>query len=99
MARFCIGRPSRPTVLACIALVVALGGQNAYAAATNFLLSTRNTSSAATILDGSAVAGKALAVTNLNTTSGATALALNVATGHAPFTVNSGTEVTNLNAD
>jgi hypothetical protein len=40
-----------------------------------------------------------LQLTNTNTTAGATALGLTVATGHPPFTVNSGTKVTNLNAD
>jgi hypothetical protein len=45
------------------------------------------------------VAGKGLQVNNTSTGVGATALGLNVASGHAPFTVNSGTKVANLNAD
>jgi hypothetical protein len=40
-----------------------------------------------------------LQLNNTNTATGSTALGLNVATGHAPFTVNSATKVTNLNAD
>ena len=98
MSRLRFGRPSRPTVIACVALVVALGGQDVYAAATNFLLNTSNTSTAATTLNGSAVAGKALQVTNTNTGAGATALGLSVASGHAPFTVDSATKVAKLNA-
>lgn len=38
-------------------------------------------------------------MSNTSTTTAATALGLNVASGHAPFTVNSGTKVANLNAD
>jgi hypothetical protein len=99
MSRLHLARPSRPTLLAGVALAVALGGQNAYAAATNFLLNTSNTSTAQTTLNGSAVAGRALQITNTNTAAGATALGLNVASGHPPFAVNSATKVTNLNAD
>ena len=40
-----------------------------------------------------------LQVTNNSTGAGATALGLNVASGHPPFAVNSGTKVANLNAD
>lgn len=91
--------PSRSMVVALVALAVAAGATNAYAAAKNFVLNVANTSSAQTTLNGSAVAGKALQVTNTNTASGATALGLSVASGHAPFTVNSSTKVTDLNAD
>ena len=62
-------------------------------------LNVSNTSSAQTTLNGSAVAGKALQVTNTNAASGATALGLSVAPGHAPFTVDSPAKVTDLNAD
>jgi hypothetical protein len=86
-------------VVAAVALVVALGATNAHGAATNFLLNTSNTSKSQTTLNGSAVAGKALQITNTNTASGATALSLSVASGHTPFTVNSGTKVASLNAD
>jgi hypothetical protein len=40
-----------------------------------------------------------LTLENLTSGTGATALALNVASGHAPLTTNSATKVTNLNAD
>jgi hypothetical protein len=95
--RRCVPSPAMAVALA--ALVVAIGGQAAYAAATNFLLNTTNTSNAQTTLNGSAVAGKALQLTNTNTAAGATALGLTVAAGRAPFTTNSSTKVTNLNAD
>jgi hypothetical protein len=45
------------------------------------------------------VSKKALKIRNPNVTAGATALGLNVAPGHAPFTVNSAAKVANLNAD
>ena len=90
---------SRSMVVALVALAVAAGGTNAYAAAKNFVLNVSNTSSAQTTLNGSAVAGKALQVTNTNAASGATALGLSVAPGHAPFTVDSPAKVTDLNAD
>ena len=85
--------PSPAMAVATLALVAAAGGQPAYAAATNFLLNAGNTSTAQTTLNGSAVAGKALQITNSNTATGATALGLNVAAGHAPFTVNSTAKV------
>jgi hypothetical protein len=86
--------------VALLALFLAAGGGNAFAAAASFLLNTTNTSSAPTTLNGSAVAGKALQITNTSTASGASALGLTVASGHAPFTVSSGAaKVANLNAD
>ena len=93
--------PSRAMVVAIVALVVAVGGQSAYAVAANFLLNTSNTSTAQTVLNGSAVSGKAaLQVTNTSAGAGGTALGLSVASGHAPFTVSSGAgKVANLNAD
>jgi hypothetical protein len=86
--------------VALLALGVALAGQDAYAAVTNFLLNTTNTSTSPTVLNGSAVSGKAaLQLTNTNTANGSTALGLKVGAGHAPFTVNSTTKVPKLNAD
>jgi len=80
------------------ALFVALGGTTYAATGGNFLLGKPNTASATTSLTAP-VAGKGLQVTNASTHVGATALGLNVASGHAPFTVNSGGKVVNLNAD
>jgi hypothetical protein len=56
--------PSRAMAVAAVALAVALGATNAYGAATNFLLNTSNASKSPTTLNGSAVAGKALQITN-----------------------------------
>jgi hypothetical protein len=98
-------RPSRATMLAAVALIVALGGTNAYATVKTFMLGSTNTSDAPTTVSASTTAWpttgsqRLLQLTNLNTTGGATALGLNVAAGHPPFTVNSGTKVVNLNAD
>ncbi|MGN6377856.1 MAG: hypothetical protein ACTHNU_02795 [Gaiellales bacterium] len=91
--------PSPAMAGAMAALIVAVGGQAAYAAAANFLLNTINTGTAQTTLSGSGIAGRALQITNTNTGAGATALGLNVASGHTPFTVNSTTKVAKLNAD
>jgi hypothetical protein len=87
-------------VVSLIALFVALGGTTYAATGGNFILGKPNTASSQTSLTASpSFAGKALQLTNTNTGAGATALGLNVASGHAPFTVNSGTKVANLNAD
>ncbi len=85
--------------VALLAVFLAFGGRSAYAAANSFLLNTTNTSTAQTTLNGSAVVGPALQVTNTNSQKDSTGLALNVASGHAPFTVNSTTKVAKLNAD
>jgi hypothetical protein len=87
-------------VVSLIALFVALGGTTYAATGGNFILGKPNTASSQTSLTASpSFAGKALQLTNTNTGAGATALGLNVASGHAPFTVNSGTKVDKLNAD
>ena len=98
-------RPRHGTVVAYLALFVALGG-TALATSQTFLLGATNRVNAATAVtnvkaDGSqnAIANPLLTLKNLTTTTGATALNLSVASGHAPFTTNSSTKVTNLNAD
>jgi hypothetical protein len=80
------------------ALFVALGGTTYAATGGNFILGKPNSAGATTSLSAP-VAGKALQVTNASTSAGATGLGINVATGHSPFTVNSGTKVVKLNAD
>jgi hypothetical protein len=80
------------------ALFVALGGTTYAATGGNFLLGKPNSASSPTSLTAP-VAGTGLRVTNASTHEGATALGLNVASGHAPFNVNSGVKVANLNAD
>jgi hypothetical protein len=93
-----LGSHVRRNVVGYIALFVALGGTSYAATGGNFILGKPNSAGATTSLSAP-VAGKALQVTNTSTGSGATGLGLNVASGHAPFTVNSGTKVANLNAD
>jgi hypothetical protein len=105
MYRFKFRRPTVAIMLATAALIVALGATNAYATVKTFMLGAANTSDSPTTVTASTTAWpttgnqRLLQLTNANTAAGATALGLNVATGHAPFTVNSGTKVTNLNAD
>jgi hypothetical protein len=65
----------------------------------NFILGKSNTADATSYLSAPVAGGQALNVSNLNTTTGSTALRLNVATGHAPLSVNSVGKVPSLNAD
>jgi hypothetical protein len=85
-------------VVSLAALFVALGGTTYAATGGNFILGRANSASSTSSLSAP-VAGKGLQVTNTSTHAGASALGLNVASGHAPFTVNSGAKVANLNAD
>jgi hypothetical protein len=86
-------------VMSTIAVFGVLAGGTTYAATGgNFILGQPNSAGSTTGLS-SGTTGPALKVTSTNTGTGATALGLNVASGHAPFTVNSGAKVTNLNAD
>jgi hypothetical protein len=92
------GSHIRANVVGYIALFIALGGTTYAATGGSFILGNPNSASSTTSLSAP-VAGKALQVTNTSTGASATGLGLNVASGHSPFTVNSGTKVTNLNAD
>jgi hypothetical protein len=85
-------------VMATIAVFMGIGGTTYAATGGNFILGKSNSASSKTSLSAP-ISDKALQLTNTNTGAGATALGLNVASGHAPFTVNSGTKVANLNAD
>jgi len=85
-------------VMVTILAFIVLGGTT-YAATGDFLKLGNPNSATSTTSLSAPVAGKGLQVTNTSTGTGATALGLNVASGHPPFTVNSGTKVTNLNAD
>src|SRR3954468_21614508 len=85
-------------VISLLALFIALGGTTYAATGDPFLLGNPNSAISTTSLTAP-VAGKGLQGTNTSTGTGATALGLNTASGHPPFTVNSGTKVTNLNAD
>jgi hypothetical protein len=86
-------------VMATIAVFMVLGGTTYAATGGNFILGNPNSASSTTSLSAPISGKKALQLTNTSTGTGATALGLNVASGHPPFTVNSGTKVANLNAD
>jgi hypothetical protein len=92
-------KPSPAMIVALLGLFVALGGAGMAATGGNFILGQSNSADKTTALSAPVASGKALQVSNTSTTSGATALGLGVAPGHAPFTVNSGTKVANLNVD
>jgi hypothetical protein len=85
-------------VMVTILAFIVLGGMSYAASGDNFILGQPNSASSKTSLSAP-IADKALQLTNTDTAAGATALGLNVANGHAPFTVSSGARVTNLNAD
>jgi hypothetical protein len=90
-----LGDHVRRNVVGYIALFVALGGTTYAATGGNFILGQSNTASSTTALSAGTT-GPAFRATNTST---GTAGSFNVASGHPPFTVNSGTKVTNLNAD
>jgi hypothetical protein len=85
-------------VFSLLALFVALGGTTYAATGGRFILGQPNTASSKSTLSAP-IADKALTVTNTSNRAGATALGLNVASGHPPFRVNSPAKVANLNAD
>jgi hypothetical protein len=87
-------RLSPATVIALIALFVALGGVGVAASGGNFILGQSNSATSQTGLAANTSAA-ALAVTN----NVGTPLKLNAPAGVAPFAVNNGTKVANLNAD
>jgi hypothetical protein len=82
-------------VVSLLALSVALGGTTYAATGGNFILGQSNSATSTTGLSAGTT-GPALRATNTST---GTAASFNVAAGHPPFNVNSGTKVTNLNAD
>jgi hypothetical protein len=85
-------------VMVTILAFVVLGGASYAATGDNFILGKPNSASTTSSLTAP-VSGKALQLNNTSTAAGATAIGVNVASGHPPFTVNSGTKVANLNAD
>jgi hypothetical protein len=85
-------------VMVTILAFVVLGGMSYAATGGNFILGKSNTASSKSTLSAP-IADKALTVTNTSAKAGATALGLNVASGHPPFKVNSSSKVANLNAD
>jgi hypothetical protein len=91
-------RPSASLVISTIALFVSLGGAGYAATGGNFILGQTNTATTPSLL-AAPVSGKTLRLRNTDTTAGATALGLEVASGHPPFAVDSSTKVAQLNAD
>jgi hypothetical protein len=91
-------RLSPATVIALVALFVALGGVGVAATGDNFVLGKSNSAGAKTALTAG-ISDRALAITNMNVSSSATALGLNVPANRPPLIVNSSTKVANLNAD
>jgi hypothetical protein len=85
-------------VVALLALFVALSGVGIAATGGTFILGQPNTATTKTTLSAP-VKGKALQLTNATQQAESTALALTVAAGHAPLTVNSAARVANLNVD
>jgi len=81
-----------------LAVFLVLGGTTYAATGGSSILGQPNTASSKTVLSAP-ISDKALSLANTSTNPGATALGLNVARGHAPFTVNSDTKVPKLNAD
>src|SRR5437899_3129286 len=92
-------KPSPAMIVALLGLFFALGGVGMAATGGNFILGQANTADATSYLTAPVAGGNALTVSNLNTTTGSSALRFNVASGHAPFIVNSTTRVSGLNAD
>jgi hypothetical protein len=86
-------------VASATALFVVLGGTAYAATGDNFILGQLNFANSRTSLTAGVAGGNTLRVTNPSPGAAATALGLNVASGHPPFKVNSGTKVADLNAD
>src|SRR6187402_2891052 len=94
-----LSRLSPSMVVSLLALIISLGGAGFAATGGNFILGMVNAANSTTRLNAD-TAGAGLRVVNLNSTTGATALALAVADDtHAPLTVNSTKRVVRLNAD
>ena len=98
MFRRAIHRISPSMAVSLLALFVALGGVGYSATGGTFILGQANTASTQSSLSSS-TPGHTLQLNNTSTATGASALGLQVAAGHAPLVVNSGAKVTRLNAD
>jgi hypothetical protein len=95
MSRFL---PSPSLAISMTALVVALGGAGYSATGGNFILGKPNTASTTTGLIAP-VNGKALLINNQSTGPNASGIGIAVAPGHAPFSINTGVLVRQLNSD
>jgi hypothetical protein len=95
--------PSRAMAVAILALGFSMTG-TALAVNPSLLLDQGNSATGPTTVTADSTwptssSQRLLQLTNANSATGATALGLNVASGHPPFTVNSTKKVANLNAD
>src|SRR5436189_2831199 len=88
-------RPSHSTVVAYLALFVALGGTTYAATGGNFILGQSNSAGSTTALSAGTT-GPAFKVANSST---GTAASFNAAAGHLALAVNTSAKVTKLNAD
>jgi hypothetical protein len=91
-------RPTPSMTVSLLALIVALGGAGYAANGGAFVLGGSNSATTESALTAT-FNGKALRLSNTSAGASASALALSVAMGHPPMTVNTVTKVTNLNAD
>jgi hypothetical protein len=89
-------KPSPAMGVALIALFIALGGTTYAATGGNFILGQANTATTQTSLSSTNTGAPTLNVVN---TGGRPAARFQANGGKAPFTVNSGTKVANLNGD
>ena len=98
MAGINIRRPSAATIMSGVALFMSLGGAAYAANGGTFKLGVSNSATATTKLTSNNN-GAAMNVTQSNTGGSASGLSVTVPSGHAPFKVNSNTQVPNLNSD
>jgi hypothetical protein len=85
--------------VALLALFMAMGGVGYSATGGTFILGQANTAGDQSSLSAKAAGKRTLKLTNTASAAGSSAAGFNVASGNAPFTVNSSEKVSNLNAD
>src|SRR6266540_2627497 len=84
-----VRKPTPALAISTVALFVALGGAGWAATNGTFILGKSNSATSPTTLVAP-IAGNALQLSNTSTAAGASALRLDVASGHAPLRVNAG---------
>jgi hypothetical protein len=89
-------KPSPATAIATVALFVALGGVGVAATGGNFILGQSNSANKTSTLASGVTTGPTLELSN---SGGSPAARFKTPSGVAPFVVDSGKKVTNLNAD
>jgi hypothetical protein len=98
MSTLRIPLPSRAMTVASLAVLLNVASVAYAATGGTFVLGKSNSATSQTTLTAN-IGGRALQVTNTSTLTGSTPLSLTAASGKPPLIVNSGTKVTNLNAD